>query len=137
MNIFGKREDEGIVLYLVRWIARVLSLAILFLLMLFMFGNDGVTGSVRPTSTEWAGLVFFPIGVALGFLIGWKNELLGGIISVGSLACFYLIYGLGLTGHLPGGVWFVGFTLPGFLFLAYGLLRQPAFHGRHPTPLVR
>lgn len=137
MNIFGKREHEGMVMYFVRWTARVMSLAILFLLMLFMFETDGATGSVRPTATEWAGLTFFPLGTCLGFIIGWKNELLGGIVSVASLAFFYLVYGLGLTGHFPDGVWFAVFTLPGFLFLAYGLAYQPVFHGKHPTPLAR
>jgi hypothetical protein len=96
-----------------------------------MFGEDGVNGKV--TALEWTGLAFFPIGVAIGFLIGWKNELLGGIVSVASLACFYLIYGIGLTGQLPGGAWFIAFTFPGFLFLIYGLLRLPVFHGRRST----
>ena len=130
MNMFGNREQDGLAMYLVRWTARVMSLAILFLLGLFMFGQDGIS---RVTIAEWTGLAFFPIGVAVGFLIGWKNELLGGIISVASLACFYLIYGLGLTGQLPGGAWFVAFTFPGFLFLIYGLLRLPVLHGRRPT----
>jgi hypothetical protein len=135
MNIFGKREDEEVPLCLIRWIARVTSLGILFLLVLFMFGSDGITRNM--TAAEWTGLAFFPIGVAIGFLIGWKNELLGGVISVGSLASFYFIYGLAVTGQLPRGIWFAVFTVPGFLFLAYGLLRLPAFHGKHPTPLVR
>jgi hypothetical protein len=135
MNVFGKRDDERLAMYLVRWVARVMSLAILFLLMLFMFGEDGVNSSV--TAAEWTGLAFFPIGVAIGFLIGWKNELMGGIISVASLACFYLIYGLGVAGQLPRGGWFAAFTLPGFLFLFYGLYRLPVFHGKHPTPIVR
>jgi hypothetical protein len=133
MNIFGKRDDEGLGMYLVRWIARVLSLSILFLLMLFAFGEDGVNRQV--TAVEWTGLAFFPIGVALGFLIGWKNELVGGAISVTSLVCFYLIYGIGLTGRLPRGAWFALFTLPGFLFLAYGLLRLPVCHRKQANIL--
>jgi len=135
MNIFGKREDEALPMYLVRWTARILSLGILFLLILFMFGVDGINGKV--TTSEWTGLAFFPIGIAVGFLIGWKYELLGGIISVTSLACFYLIYGLRITGQLPRGAWFAAFTFPGFLFLVYGLLRLPVFQRRQSTHLMR
>ena len=119
--IFGKREDEELPMYLVRWTARVSSVAILFMLMLFAFGRDGITQGI--SSTELVGLVFFPAGVALGFVLGWMNELFGGLLSVASLGCFYLVYGLALTGHMPQGVWFAVFTAPGFLFFIYGVLR--------------
>lgn len=107
-------------MYMIRWTARVLSLALILLFGLFMFGDDGITAEV--TGTEWAGLLFFPIGISIGFIYGWKNELIGGLISVASLVCFYLVYGLGLTGQMPRGMWFAIFTIPGFLFLLYGAL---------------
>ena len=132
---FGKRDDEDTALFIVRWAARILSLAIIFLLSLFLFGDDGIT--LEMTATEWTGLAFFPLGVAIGFLIAWKNELVGGLVSVGSLACFYLLFGMAMTGRLPRGVWFALFTLPGFLFLAYGLLRLRMFRGTDETTLVR
>jgi hypothetical protein len=133
--MFGKRDDEDAALFLIRWTARVLSLAIIFLLSLFLFGNDGIT--LEMTATEWTGLAFFPLGVAVGFLIGWKNELIGGLVSVASLAGFYFVFGLAMTGRLPRGGWFAIFTLPGFLFLAYGLLRLRVFRGHGETTLVR
>lgn len=131
--IFGKRDDEDTALFVLRWTARLLGIAIIFLLSLFLFGEDGIT--LGMTATEWTGLTFFPLGVAIGFVIGWKNELLGGLISVGSLMCFYLVFGLAMTGHLPRGVWFAMFTLPGFLFLAYGLWRLPASRSTRETTL--
>jgi|GEM_PF-277680 len=127
--IFGKREDEELPLFLIRWVARVMSLAILFLLALFAFGEDGITSGPGLRGHEYLGFLFFPVGVAIGFVIGWKNELLGGVISVASLACFYLVYELAVLGQMPRGRWFAVFTLPGFLFLAYGLLRLRLFHG--------
>ena len=63
--IFGKREREDTALFLLRWTARILSLAILFLFVLFAFGDDGVTGGI--TGTEFVGLLFFPLGIAIGF----------------------------------------------------------------------
>lgn len=132
--IFGKREDEEMGLFLVRWTARIMSIAIIMLLALFVFGEDGITTNM--TATEWTGIVFFPFGVVAGFIIGWKNELAGGLVSVASLACFYLVYGLAVSGKLPRGIWFAAFSIPGFLFLGYGLARLRVFH-RHQTGLVR
>ena len=36
--IFDKRSDEYTTLFLIRWVARILSIAILALLALFVFG---------------------------------------------------------------------------------------------------
>lgn len=123
--IFGKRENEDTALFLVRWTARILSLAILFVFALFVFGDDGVTTAI--TRTELVGLLFFPGGVAIGSLLGWRNELLGGLVSALSLAGFYLVFGLALTGRMPSGPYFLIFSIPGFLFLAYGAMRRPWF----------
>jgi hypothetical protein len=41
-----------------------------------------------------------------------------------SLLAFYLIYGLLLSGKLANGWAFVSFSAPGFLFLAYRLLKN-------------
>ena len=51
-------------------------------------------------------------------LISWRRELEGSLLSLASLAGFYLVYGLVLTGRLPGGWAFLVFTAPAFLFLA-------------------
>jgi hypothetical protein len=131
--MFGKRDEEDTALFILRWTARVLSIGIIFLLSLFVFGKDGIT--LDMTGTEWTGVAFFPLGVAVGFLVGWKNELLGGVVSFASLACFYFVFGLVMTGRLPRGAWFAIFTLPGFLFLAYGVIR--IFRGTRETTPVR
>ena len=121
MNIFGKRENEAAALFVLRWTARILSIGVVFLVTLFAFGNDGVTsGPIRDH--EYIGLFFFPVGIILGFIIGWTHEMLGGIISTASLACFYLVYELAIMGSVPRGPWFAVFNIPGFLFLSYGLI---------------
>lgn len=111
---------------ILRWTARILSVASLLLLLAFATGEDGIKPS-RVAAHEWIGLLFFPFGVAVGMLVGWWNEKLGGIISVASLAAFYVIYGGLVRGSMAMGWYFVLFALPGFLFLLSGLMKT-SFH---------
>ena len=127
-----KYKDENMSLFLLRWAARTGSLLILVLLALFAFGDsNGLTTSI--TATEAVGLFFFPFGLAVGLLLGWKNELLGGIFTLLSLSGIYLIFGVALTGKLPGGPYFLLFATPGFMFLLYGLLSRIGPRNAHAT----
>lgn len=51
----------------------------------------------------------------------WRYEIPGGIISIVSLLCFYLIHYF-TAGYFPKGLAFMMFTLPGVLFLINGVL---------------
>ncbi|MGI5836351.1 MAG: DUF7670 domain-containing protein [Chloroflexota bacterium] len=104
-----------------RWLARILSLASLGMLLLFVLGEG--SWPLRLTPSEFVQFVFFPIGVAIGMVLGWRRELLGGVVAVFSLAMFYLSH-FGVTGKIPSGPWFLIFTLPGILFFALGLWKQ-------------
>ncbi len=117
--MFDQRNYENNGLFYLRWVARILSLATISLLFLFVIG-EGIDLKVIEYR-EWLGLLFFPFGLFAGLLISWRNEGFGGIISVGSLAAFYLIYGLFLNGKLWLGWTFILFGFPGFLFLLYWL----------------
>ena len=104
------------------WTARALSVVSVLMLLLFLSGEDGLDSSkVRPH--EWAGLLFFPFGVIAGMFVAWWRERLGGAVCVGSLLAFY-VWQLLVAGGLPRGPYFLAFTLPGFLFLLYGLLSR-------------
>lgn len=104
------------------WTARALSVVSVVLLLLFLTGEDGLDPSkVRPR--EWVALLFFPLGVMAGMVVGWWREGLGGAVCAGSLLAFYAWHLLS-TGGLPGGIYFFAFSLPGFLFLLYGLLSK-------------
>lgn len=118
--MFDHRTHENYGLFYLRWVARILSIATISLLFTFYLGEDFDAGKV--VLKEWVGLLFFPFGVVLGFIISWKKEGLGGLISTISLSAFYLIYGLILNGKFWQGGVFMIFALPGFLFVAYGLL---------------
>src|SRR5438046_6980945 len=96
-----------------RWLARGTSAVSIALILLFFVG-------FRPSQVaprEWIGVMFFPFGVILGMLIPWTRELGGSLLSLSSVAGFYVVYGLVVTGRLPGGWAFLLFTAPAFLFL--------------------
>jgi hypothetical protein len=68
----------------------------------------------------------------LGFVIAWRRERLGGLVTVCSLAAFY-IWMTARDGHLPPGPYFLLFAAPGFLFLASSLLRTQRSTNPHGT----
>ena len=109
------------------WIARAASVASITLLVMIFLGEAFNPSDISPQ--EWAGLMFFPIGVVAGMLIAWRNEAMGGFVTVGSLLGFYVVYGYLLRNHI-GGWFFLAFAAPGFLFLFHWFLccmtRTPA-----------
>lgn len=102
-----------------RWIARSLSVVSFLLILAFAFGGDE---SGRPTPSEAVGLLLFPVGVLIGFGVALWREALSGLISVVSLALFYL-WMFNRDGRFPSGPYFLLFSAPGFLYLACALLR--------------
>lgn len=103
---------------IVRWIARLWSVASFLLIAAFMFGG---AEHLRPTASEATAMALFPIGVLIGFGIAWRRELLGGSVSIASLAAFYGLLWL-RSGKLPGGPYFLLFSAPGFLFVLAAVL---------------
>ncbi len=123
----NEADVEYAALFTLRWTARVLALATLLLLALFYIGEGVNVSDIAPR--EYVGLIFFPIGLVVGYLIAWKNELLGGVVAVGSILAFYLIYGALLNGSIMQGSAFLVFGIPGLLFLVYGLLSRIELSG--------
>ena len=126
-----KREGESTAMFILRWAARLLSLATALLLALFFLGEGLQISDLA--GFEFVGLLFFPVGLLIGFAVGWRNELAGGIISVLSIAAFYFAYELWATGTLPSGFSFAVFVVPGLLFLAYGLIDRVVLHHHRPN----
>jgi hypothetical protein len=115
--------DNNLPLAVIKWFARASSIVTITLMAMMLVGEGFHPSEI--TRNQWVGLVFFPFGVVMGMVIAWWNEGVGSIVTVGSLAAFYLIYGY-LLGN-PVGVWFIVFACPGFLFLLHWLLT-----GAHP-----
>lgn len=126
------RQDTAWVIR-ARWFARATSIFSIGLLLLFLIGEGSRPRAVA--GREWIGLLFFPFGVVVGMLVAWKREALGGLLSIGSLACFYVVYGLVLSGRLPGGWAFAAFTSPALLFLLTWLMERLTTHA--PTSAFR
>jgi hypothetical protein len=101
------------------WIARAASVASIALLVMLFLGEAFHPSQI--TFQEWAGLIFFPIGVVAGMIIAWRKEALGGFVTVASLVGFYLVYGYLLRNHI-GGWFFLAFAAPGFLFVVHWFL---------------
>jgi hypothetical protein len=103
-----------------RWVARVWGVLSTLLLLAFAFGGRE---HVHFKAAEAVGFLFFPVGVIVGFLVAWRWELTGGLITAGSLALFYVwLYATG--GKLAAGPYFLLFAAPGFLHVLAALLSR-------------
>ena len=102
-------------------LARIGSVASITLLVMLFLGEAGNPSTI--TSNEWIGLVFFPLGVVIGMIVGWFKDGLGATITLGSLLGFYVVWGYLMGNHI-GGWAFVVFASPGFLFLLHCILRD-------------
>ena len=101
--------------HVLRWIARMLSLASIGLLVAF-----ATSGGDWPTALEWALIACFPVGIVSGMAIAWRFEISGGLVTLASLLAFYAI-AIAAAGHAPGGPWFVAFAAPGLALLGCGV----------------
>ena len=115
------RIDLGLPLAVIELLARIGSIASITLLVLLFLGEGLHPSEISPN--EWAGLLFFPIGVTFGMIVAWWKEGVGSAVTLSSLLAFYLVYGYLLRNHIGGWV-FIAFASPGFLFLLHWLLRD-------------
>jgi hypothetical protein len=109
----------------IRWIARVWSVASVGFVLL-MFVGSALAEGFNPAQfafRELVGLSFFPFGVCLGMILAWRREGLGGGMTVGSLLAFYAALRI-MGGRFPGGPYFALVAAPGILFLVCWLLSR-------------
>lgn len=116
------RIDLSLPLAVIELLARVGSIASITLLILIFMGEAFNPSEI--SSNEWAGLLFFPIGITIGMIVAWWKEGVGSLVTLLSLLAFYLVYGYLLRNHIGGWV-FIAFASPGFLFLLHWLLSAP------------
>ena len=125
-------ERNNFALSLIEFLARIGSIASIVLLVMLFVGEPFRAGEI--SANEWAGLMFFPIGIVIGMIIAWWKEGIGSVVTVASLAGFYLVWGYLLRNHI-GGWAFVVFASPGFLFLVHWILSSA--RKRHATVSLR
>lgn len=119
--MFARRNYESENLFRLRAAARLSAAVCLSVLFLLLLGEDA--GELwTPSAGEFLRIVFFPVGVMTGLLLGWRRESAGGALALGSLLAFYVVYSRLSSGALTGtGWWFAFFATPGALFLVYGI----------------
>ena len=107
----------GIVTLVIRWIARVWSIASVGLVLLIAVGELVYPHAAAPaTFRDLVLLFFFPFGTCVGMILAWRWEGLGGGITVGSLLAFYAALRV-IDGRFPRGPYFALIAAPGLLFL--------------------
>jgi hypothetical protein len=111
---------------IIRWIARTTA-ALAAGLILVIFVGEGIAEGVGPllqlNRRETALMITFT-AAWLGLLVGWRWELIGGLLTVGAMIAFYLLDYL-FSGTLPRGPYFLLIFSPSMLFLICGwLMRQ-------------
>lgn len=118
-----KKKDKSLMLLL--WLARITATIsagfLLFMVLGHLFGNE--PHGNPPTTGEMVALAFFPTGLILGLLLGWKWEGLGGAVVIGSMLCFHIAMFI-----MHGTVEFYGLidalAVPGLLYLLYWYLSK-------------
>ena len=106
---------------ILRYVARIWSIASWLFVLAFVVGGRE---SLRPAPSEILGLLFFPVGVLVGFAISWRREAAGACVSLVSLAGFFAWMTM-RDGYLRSGAgWFIVLAGPAFLFLGSALLNK-------------
>jgi len=105
-----------------RWVARVTALVMVVFILLMFIGEgiaDGFEGLLTLTLREGLLMAAFVV-VFLGLLLGWRWEVLGGVLVIGGTAAFYWL-DFAYSGTLPRGPYFLLIAFPGLLYLICGL----------------
>ena len=98
------------------WTARIAAALIVLFSVMMLVGYGINPQGNPPTSTEKLLLALFPIGMCLGYVIGWFRPLIGGVLSWAAIVAFVLIQ------RNAGMVIILGLLgIPGILFIVYGL----------------
>ncbi len=113
------------VAFIARWVARAWSVLNVLIVFLFAIGESLRPIGGVPTIQEWISLALWPVGVAVGLLLSWLREVLGGMLAIGCLLAFY-IWNLLRSGHLPRGPFFLLIAAPAFVFLLSATLSRNA-----------
>lgn len=99
----------------VRRLASAWGAVNLLLIFVLLAGELGF-GAPRPPAAAWLGLALWPTGVGVGLVVCWFRARVGGWITLGCLAAFYL-WNYHVTGHILRGPYFALYAAPGALYL--------------------
>lgn len=105
------------------WIACLLGTAIVLLFIVFAVGEGApVALLLRPQTMAL-------LVMLVGFLLTWRYDLVGGVLSLGGITAFY-VFEYFAAGNLPGGWGFPLCFLPGVLAIMAGTMQSRRNVGR-------
>jgi hypothetical protein len=93
--------------WIIHWIACLLGTGLTLLLLAFAVGEGP-----PPTNAGSAALLI----MLVGFLFAWWHGMIGGVISLVGISCFYM-WNLAEAGKFPGGLVFPLCFVPGILLV--------------------
>lgn len=120
--------ENNITLNFIRWSARIIgALTALFCLLFFVgYIMEGLNKPEPKSGPEFYNVILFAVwGIGLfGFLLGWKKELLGGIVSLFSFVVFNIMAALNPVEGSSYSLVLLIFFIPSLLFLLYSFLEK-------------
>lgn len=105
---------------ILRWIARVWSLVILFFFLLILIGEIISSHTEEAMTLSDVGMLFlFPFATCVGLVLAWRWELLGGVISLTSIILFTAIMSIAGRFNTPSRflILLAFIAVPGVLFI--------------------
>ncbi len=115
---------------LLRWMGRLAGLGVAAFVLAFFVGEGAY---MKPALLLNLGIWLAFVLPFAGVLLGWRWEVLGGILAVGGIAGFYL-WNHAMSGRFPSGPFFLFIASPGFLYLASALVRRLAWPAAKEEP---
>ena len=108
---------------IIRWIARIwgsLILAfVLFFVLAYMFGDEGL-GLENLSNRDIITFICFPVSSIIGLSIAFKNEKIGGLITILGIIGLLII-----RSDLSSNLYImIGIVPPGILYLVYWFLSK-------------
>ncbi len=103
-----------------RWTARVLSLGVLGLILMFCIGERA--NPVKIMAGQPFATISF-LTSCVGLILAWRWQGLGGLLVVGGMATFYA-QEFAIWGRFPKGPAFAVIAAPGVIFLAAWWLKR-------------
>ena len=117
-----RTQGLRVLLAAIRWTARIVGIfvagTVVALVIGHAFSEEGLPNPFTqplPVTLEFAGL----FAAVLGVILGWKWELLGGLLIIGGMVVFHVIEGKVWLGWV-----FELFALTGVLFVVHWYLKR-------------
>ncbi len=112
-------KKDNMLILLIRWLARIISISFIGLLALFFIGEGNINEFMHLSTNEILLMLFVPILFAIGGIISWKRELLGGILILASVIGFNIV-DIIASKRFTGEIEFAFIIAPGVLFILAG-----------------